>query len=82
MNKLLLSIIITVISGIIIAATSWNFLATADVPKKFVSKKDFQYFLEKNERNNNKMLELIGKQNIKLDRIVEILLQHSIEEGE
>lgn len=82
MNKLLLSIIITVISGIIIAATSWNFLATANAPEKFVFKKDFQYFLEKNERDHNKMLKLIEKQNIKLDRIVEILLQHSIEEGE
>ena len=40
MNKIILYGIATVITGVILAATTWNFASVADMPKRYVTKED------------------------------------------
>ena len=37
-----IGVIATVAAAFIVAATSWNFLSTAELPEKYVLKKDYQ----------------------------------------
>jgi len=68
LKKILIGAIITVGAGLIIAATGWNFLATANMSEKFVQKTDFIAFAECNERNHNRTQD-------KLDKIYNMLLE-------
>ena len=56
-------------TGLIMMATGWNFLVTANMPDKFVQKSDFIKFTECNERDHERI-------NDKLDRIYETLMDY------
>ena len=68
LKKILIGAGITVGAGLIIAATGWNFLATANMSDKFVQKTDFIAFSDCNERNHNSTQD-------KLDKIYNMLLE-------
>ena len=68
-KKILIGASITIASGLVIAATGWNFLATADMPEKFISKSDFAIFADCNEKDHDRI-------NDKLDKIYGILIQY------
>ena len=72
LKKILIGAGVTIGAGLIIAATEWNFLATANMPEKFVSKSDFLMFTECNERDHDRI-------KTKLDKIYDLLMQHYIE---
>ena len=66
MNKIIIGGIITVVVGIVLAATGWNFKATAEMPEKFVLKID-----------HNDDMDRIDK---KLDIIIRHLLKGDCDE--
>ena len=68
-KKILIGASITIGAGLVIVATGWNFLATADMPKKFISKSDFAIFADCNEKDHDRI-------NDKLDKIYGILIQY------
>ena len=68
-KKILIGASITIGAGLVMAATGWNFLATANMSDKFIQKSDFVSFADCNERNHDRI-------NNKLDKIYEILMQH------
>ena len=72
LKKILIGAGVTIGAGLIIAATGWNFLATADMPGRFVSKSDFLIFAECNEKDHDRI-------NDKLDKIYDLLMQHYTE---
>ena len=72
LKKILIGASVTIGAALIIAATGWNFLATANMPEKFVSKSDFLIFTECNERDHDRI-------KTKLDKIYDLLMQHYIE---
>ena len=68
LKKILIGASVTVGAGFVIAATGWNFLATANMSEKFVQKTDFTAFAECNENNHNRTQD-------KLDKIYDMLLE-------
>jgi len=76
LKKILIGAGVTIGAGLIIAATGWNFLATANMSDKFVSKTDFNLtfkgFSECNEKDHDRIKN-------KLDKIYDLLMQHYIE---
>ena len=68
-KKILIGASITIGAGLVMAATGWNFLATANMSDKFIQKSDFATFADCNERDHDRI-------NDKLDKIYEILMQH------
>ena len=68
-KKILIGAVVTIGTGLIIIATGWNFLATANMSEKFISKSDFVIFADCNEKDHDRI-------NDKLDKIYEILMQH------
>ena len=72
LKKILIGAGVTIGAGLIIAATGWNFLATANMSDKFVQKSDFLMFTECNERDHDRI-------KTKLDKIYDLLMQHYIE---
>ena len=72
LKKILIGAGVTIGAGLIIAATGWNFLATANMSDKFVQKSDFLMFAECNERDHDRI-------KTKLDKIYDLLMQHYIE---
>ena len=72
LKKIAIGGIVTIGAGLIIAATGWNFLATANMSEKFVSKSDFISFAECNEKDHDRI-------NDKLDKIYDLLVQHYTE---
>ena len=71
-KKILIGAGATIGAGLIMTATGWNFLVTANMPDKFVTKQDFNLAIktlsECNERNHDRI-------NDKLDRIYDILVE-------
>ena len=72
LKKILIGASVTIGASLIIAATGWNFLATANMSDKFVQKSDFLMFAECNERDHDRI-------KTKLDKIYDLLMQHYIE---
>ena len=68
-KKILIGAGATIGAGLIMTATGWNFLVTANMPDKFVQKSDFIKFTECNERDHERI-------NDKLDRIYETLMDY------
>ena len=60
MSKIILVGVVTVVAGLILAATAWNFSAVAGMPEKYVEKAPH---VEQHQRIENK-----------LDKIYEILM--------
>ena len=60
MNRIILGGIVTVIAGLILAATAWNFSAVASMPEEYVKRAPHT---EQHQRIENK-----------LDKIYEILM--------
>lgn len=69
MNKTLLYGITTIIAGIVVAATLWNFSAVAEIPSKYHSKEDHQIFINQNEQDHRDIKE-------RLNNIYDILIEH------
>jgi len=69
LKKILIGAGITIVAGLTIAATGWNFLTTANIPDKFIQKPDFERFVDCNERDHDRI-------NNKLDKIYDMLMQH------
>ena len=69
LKKILIGGAVTITAGLVIAATGWNFITTADMPGKYVEKSDFLIFRECNERDHNRIKD-------KLDKIYDLLIQH------
>ena len=42
MSKIIIGGIVTVLTGLIIVATGWNFSAVAEIPDKYITKEDHQ----------------------------------------
>ena len=40
MNKIIIGAIVTIVVGVLLTATGWNFKATAEMPKTYVLKVD------------------------------------------
>ena len=72
LKKILIGAGVTIGAGLIIAATGWNFLATANMSDKFVQKSDFLMFAECNERDHDRIKN-------KLDKIYDLLMRHYTE---
>jgi len=72
-KKILIGAVVTIGTGLIIIATGWNFLATANMSEKFVSKADFNLsfktFSECNEKDHDRIKS-------KLDKIYDLLMDH------
>jgi len=72
-RKILIGAGVTIGAGLIIAATGWNFLATANMSDKFVQKMDFNLvfktFSECNEKDHDRIKS-------KLDKIYDLLMDH------
>ena len=68
-KKILIGAVVTIGAGLVIVATGWNFLATANMSEKFISKSDFATFAGCNENDHDRI-------NDKLDKIYDILMQH------
>ena len=71
-KKILIGAGVTIGASLIIAATGWNFLVTANMSDKFVQKSDFKIFSECNEKDHDRIKD-------KLDKIYDLLMQHYIE---
>jgi len=71
---MMVKLAITIGAGLIIAATGWNFMATADIPSRFVGKIDFREFAQCNERDHERI-------NDKLDKIFDTLMKHHLSSG-
>ena len=73
LKKILIGAGVTIGAGLIIAATGWNFLATANMSDKFVQKMDFNLafktFSECNEKDHDRIKS-------KLDKIYDLLMDH------
>ena len=73
LKKILIGASVTIGAGLVIAATGWNFLATANMGEKFVLKSDFDRtftaFAECNEKDHDRIKD-------KLDKIYDILIDH------
>jgi hypothetical protein len=52
MNKIVLGGIVTVVTGLIIVATAWNFSAVAEMPEKYMNKDEAQ---EQHKRIEDKL---------------------------
>jgi len=68
MNKIIIGGIVTLIIACVLAATGWNFKATAEMTEKFLLKSDHEIFVKRNDRS----LETI---NNKLDKIYDHLIE-------
>ena len=73
LKKILIRSASTIGAALIIAATGWNFLATANMPDKFVAKTDFNLafktFSECNEKDHDRIKS-------KLDKIYDLMMEH------
>ena len=73
LKKILIGAAATIGAALIIAATGWNFLATANMSDKFVAKTDFNLafktFSECNEKDHDRI-------KVKLDKIYDLLMEH------
>ena len=72
LKKILIGASVTIGAGLVIAATGWNFLATANMSGRFVEKSDFLIFAECNEKDHDRIKD-------KLDKIYNLLMQHYTE---
>ena len=72
-KKILIGAVVTIGAGLIIVATGWNFLATANMSDKFVSKVDFNLALKALSESNEKVHDEIKS---KLDNIYDLLIEH------
>ena len=61
-------------AALVIAATCWNFTATANMPEKYVGKVDYRLFIERFSENNDADHLRIGN---KLDDIYTLLIEHT-----
>lgn len=68
MNKIILGGIVTIIAGVIIAATGWNFAETAEMPEKYVNK-------EEHMKVHEKIDEKIDKVQKTVDDIKDLIIQ-------
>jgi hypothetical protein len=67
MNKIIIGAIVTILVGLVLTATGWNFKATADMPEKYVQKEDLQIFIEHNDKEHDNIQK-------KLDKIYDLLI--------
>ena len=68
MNKRIVSIIGVLVAGMVLAATGWNFKATAEIPEKYVTKDELKTFDTRNYTEHQRILR-------KLDEIHVILIE-------
>ena len=66
--RIIIGAIVTVVVGILLTATGWNFKAVAEMPEKYVLKEDQRIFIENNDKEHQRILD-------KLDKIIEHLLE-------
>jgi len=61
MNKIIIGAIATVVAGLILLATGWNFSAVADMPDKYVTKENHQKDMNRIDKKLDILIEhLIG----------------------
>jgi hypothetical protein len=70
MNKIIIGAVVTIVVGVVIAATGWNFQATAEMSEKFVHKQDLRIFIERNDKEHQRIIE-------KLDKIYDHLIEEN-----
>ena len=61
MNKIIIGIVTTVAAGLILVATGWNFSAVAEIPEKYVSKEEQHIFMERNDKEHQRIQETVDK---------------------
>ena len=67
--KIVIGGVVTVVAALIIAATGWNFKATAEMPENYVNKNEQRIFIERNDKEHGKIQETLD--NI-LEHIIDI----------
>lgn len=77
MNKknILLGGVITLVSAFTIAATGWNFKATAEMPSTYVNKTEYAVDEKRNEQSHLRIEK-------KLDEIKDLILKLHIKKGD
>jgi hypothetical protein len=69
MNKIVAGGVVTVVAGIILAATGWNFAATADIPKTYETKENVQRIADAIEKRQERLED-------KVDKLIDHLIEN------
>jgi Tfp pilus assembly protein PilO len=78
MNKIVAGGVITVVVGMFLAATGWNFAATADIPKVYETKENVQQIAKETKQRIERVADAIEKRQERLEDKVDKLIDHLI----
>jgi uncharacterized membrane protein YgaE (UPF0421/DUF939 family) len=79
MNKIVAGGVVTVMVGLFLAATGWNFAATADIPKTYETKENVQRIANETKDHVKRVADAIEKRQERLEDKMDKLIDHLID---